>query len=221
MERSALGIVVIPVCTAADHHLALVGLAHIAVNGIGHHDDIHARFDRLRHKRLQRNRFNWQTEPGHVGQNARVTRDHNSELLGADPTFGGLNASDNPTLLFNARDLALLDDIHPHIRARTCVAPSDGVMPGSTAAGLPQPAQHRIARPVDVHDRADFLDLLRSNPFGLHTLDRVGMRGTLIAANFVLGLGQHKNATRREHDVVIQVLAQGLIQATRLFIDRR
>lgn len=47
VERAALGVVVIAIRPAADHHLTLVGLAHVAMHRIGHDHDIHAGFDRL------------------------------------------------------------------------------------------------------------------------------------------------------------------------------
>ena len=47
VEAAALGVGVVAVGAAADHHLALVGLAHVAMDGVGHHDHVHAGLDRL------------------------------------------------------------------------------------------------------------------------------------------------------------------------------
>ena len=88
------------------------------------------------------------------------------------------------------------------------------------ATCLPQPAQHRIARPADVHDRDQLLDPLRGDEFRLNTLQRIGMRRAFVAAYLMFGLGQHDHAARGEHDVVVQILRHGLIEAARFFVDR-
>ena len=46
------------------------------------------------------------------------------------------------------------------------------------------------------------------------------MRGPLVAADLMLGLCQHDHPARREHDVIVQVLAKILIEAPRLLVDR-
>ena len=42
----------------------------------------------------------------------------------------------------------------------------------------------------------------------------------LVAPDLALGLGEHDDATGREHDVVVEVLRHRLIERPRLFIDR-
>ncbi len=94
-------------------------------------------------------------------------------------------------------------------------------MARGAAAWLPERAQDRVARPVDVHDRHQPLDLGRVDEPRLHPLQRVGTFGPFVAAQLMLGLGQHHHAARREHDVVVQILTERLIEAARLLIDRR
>ena len=60
----------------------------------------------------------------------------------------------------------------------------------------------------------------RRDQFGLHALQRVGVDGAQVAAHLVMGLAQHQQAAGAEHDVVVQVLAQRLVQAAGLFVDR-
>ena len=220
VERAALGEVVKPVGAAADHHLALVRLAHIAVHGIGHHHHIHAGFDRLGDQSLQRHRFNWQTEACHIGDLARMPRHHNAEFFAADKALGGVHAGDIASFRGDAGDFALLDDVHPHRRAGPCIAPSHGIVTRGAAAGLIKRAQHRIARPVDIDDRHQFLDPLRPDPFGGDTLQGIGMGGALIAANFVMGLCQHQKPARAEHHVIVQILRHRLVKRARFFVDR-
>ena len=220
VEAAALGVVVEPVGAAADHHLALVGLGHVAVHGVGHHNHVHAGFDRLGHHRLQRHGFHRQTEARHFRQNRGVAGHDHAQLVAINRALGGVDAHGAAVLGAHTGDFALLDDVHAHVGARTGIAPGHSIVAGGAAALLPQAAQHRVAGAVQVDDRHQLLDAFRSDPLGLHTLLLVGMRGALVAADLMLGLGQHDHAARAEHHVVVQVLRHGLIQAARLFIDR-
>ncbi len=121
----------------------------------------------------------------------------------------------------NPGDLAFLDDVHPHGRARPRIAPGHRIVARGAAARLPEPAQNRVARPVEIDDRHDFLDAGGRDEFGRHALKRVGLRRALVAPHLVFGLRQHDHATGAEHDVVIEVLAQRLVERARLLVDRR
>ena len=93
-------------------------------------------------------------------------------------------------------------------------------MPGGAAARLVERAEDRVAGSVDVDDRHQFLHPLRRDPFGLHALQGVGVNRAQVAPHLVMGLAQHQEAAGGEHDVVVQVLAQRLIEAAGLFVDR-
>ena len=95
-------------------------------------------------------------------------------------------------------------------------------MARGAATGLILRPDHRIARPVDIHDRHQLLDAGPVQPFGrLDPLQLIGMDRALIAAHLMLGLGQHQQPARAEHDVIVQVLAQRLVKAACLLEDRR
>ena len=108
----------------------------------------------------------------------------------------------------------------PMSRAGAGIAPGHGVVPPGAAARLPQRAEDGIARAVDVQDRAQLLHPGGRDEFGRHALQGVGVRGAQVAAHLVVGLRQHHHAAGAEHDVVVQVLAQRLVEAARLFVDR-
>ena len=220
VEAAALGKVVEPVSAAANHHLALVGLRHIAVHGVGHHDHIHARLDRLADQRLQRDRFNRQTEARHFGQLPGMTCNHHAQFVATDKPFRGFNALHHAPFGAHGGDFGLLDDVHPHGRTGPGIAPSHGVMPPRAAPRLIKRPKDRIARPVNVDDRHQLFHLGRADVFGLHALQQVGMHRTKIAAHLVMGLRQHQKSARAEHHVVVQILAQVLIKLQRLVIDR-
>ena len=141
-------------------------------------------------------------------------------LLAADVAFGGVDAGDLAVFGGDAFDLALLDDVHAHGGTGAGVAPGDGVMAGGAAAGLVEGAEDGVAGAVDVDDRDQFFDAVGADVFGGHTLQHVGVDGAQVAAHLVVGLGQHQQAAGGEHDVVVQVLAEGFVQAAGLFVDR-
>ena len=170
MERSALGIVVVPIRTATDDHFTLVRLGHIPMHRIGHHNHIHAGFDRFRHQRLKCDRFNWQTEARHIGQNARMARNHNAQFVAINRALGRVNADHLVPITAHACDFALLDDVHAHIRTGTCISPGHRIVTRGAPAWLPQCAQNRIARTVDVDDWNQLFHTLGRNEFCGHPL---------------------------------------------------
>ena len=151
---------------------------------------------------------------------AGMARHDDAQLVTGDVATIGADASDSPALLPHAGDFAFLDHMHAHIGTGPRIAPGHRIMARGPGPCLPERAQHRIARTVEIDNRYQFLDPLRRNPLCRHTLQRVGMGRTLVATDLVLGLGQHHHAARREHDVVVQVLAHRLVERAGLFVDR-
>ena len=149
-----------------------------------------------------------------------MARNHDAEAVAADLALRRLHPRHPAAFRADAGDLALLDDVHPHGRARPRIAPGHRVVPRGAGARLPEPAEGRVARPVEVDDRHKLLHPLGADELGRHALQRVGMRGAPVAAHLVLGLRQHDHAARAEHDVVIQILAQPLVEVARLLVDR-
>ncbi|OIQ63140.1 hypothetical protein GALL_553210 [mine drainage metagenome] len=120
--------------------------------------------------------------------------------------LGGLNPGDLTVFLGDALHLALLDDVHAHLRTGAGIAPCDGVVARRAAARLIKRAEDRVARAVDVDDRHQFLDLGRFDPRGFNALQQVGVDGAQVAAHLVMGLRQHQEAARGEHHVVVKIL---------------
>ena len=187
---------------------------------VGHHHAVYGRLDRLRHQRLQSHALDRQAEPGHIRQHAGMPGHHDRQLAAVDIAQRGLDPGDLAARLAHARDLAFLDDVHPHVGTGPGIAPGHRVVARCAAARLPQRPQHRVARPRDRNDRHQFLDPLRGDELGRHALQRIGHRGALVAPHLGLGLGQHHHPAGAEHHVVIEVLAHRLVERTRLFIDR-
>ena len=52
----------------ADDQIALVRLADVGMDGVGHDHGVEHRLERLGHQRLQRMAFQWQAHAGHVGK---------------------------------------------------------------------------------------------------------------------------------------------------------
>ena len=150
-----------------------------------------------------------------------MARHDDAQFLAIDWALGCVDAHDLTVRGAHAGDFAFLDDVHAHIGTCPRIAPCNRVMTGGAAAGLPERAQNRIARAVDIDDRAQVLDPFGADEFGFDALEHIGVGRALVAANFVVGLCQHHHAAGAEHDVIVQVLADRFIQTARLFIDRR
>ena len=118
------------------------------------------------------------------------------------------HAGDAVVRPIDARHLAFLDHVDAEGRARAGIAPGHRVVARGAAARLPEPAEHRVARPLDVDDRAELLHPVGGDQLRLDPLQAVGLRGALPAAQLVLGLGQHQHAARAEHDVEVELLAE-------------
>ena len=146
---------------------------------------------------------------------------HNSQFAAVDRAPRRLDSGQAVAVPANGGHFAVLDHMHAHIGTGPRISPSDRIMAGSAGTRLPQRPQNRIARSIDIDDRTQFLDPLRSDEFGLHALMEIGVANPHIAVLFVMGLGQHHHPARAEHDVEIQILAQSLIETPRLFVDRR
>jgi hypothetical protein len=142
----------------------------------------------------KRHAFDRQAKARALGHDAGMARHHDAELAAGDGPLGRVDPGNAPVFPPHTRHLGLLDDVHPHVRTGPRIAPGDRVMARGAAARLPQRAQNRVARPVEVDDRAQFLDPAGADEFGRHPLQRIGMGGALVAADLVFRLGQHHHA---------------------------
>ena len=96
VEAAALAVGVVLVDAGADDELALVGLADIDVDGVGHDHAGEHRLDRLRHQGLQRVAFERQADAGHVRHHAGMAGGDEPTLLGPMKPARRLDADDRP-----------------------------------------------------------------------------------------------------------------------------
>ncbi len=97
VERAALAVAVPGVDAGADHQLALVRLADVDVDRVGHD---HGRLDRLEQlgdERLERMALERQPDAGHPGQDRGVAGRHDRDAAGGDRPARGLHAG-HPTV---------------------------------------------------------------------------------------------------------------------------
>ena len=117
-------------------------------------------------------------------------------------------------------DFAVLDDVDAARRRAARIAPGDRVVPRRAAAALQGRAHHRIARFArDVERRAEFLGLLRRQPLIVDAVQPVGMDVALQHLHVMHVVGEHHDAARRIHDVVVEVLRQPVPQLQRMVVD--
>ena len=79
---------------------------------------------------------------------------YDAQLIAGNRALARFHPRHLPSSLGYPGDFALLNDIHTHIRAGARVAPGHRIVTCGARPRLPQSAQHRIARPVDIDDRA-------------------------------------------------------------------
>ncbi len=218
---AALGIGRHAIDAAADDHLALVGLADIgAVAGVEQHR-IETRLDRFGHHRLQRIDMQRQLEPGLFRQNARMPGDRQRQPIGADGAAIGLDARAAAALGEKRLDLAILNNIDTEAVGRARVAPGDRIVPGDAGAALPDAAEHRIARLIaGIEQRRFFEDLRPRHQFGISAVDLHRVDGPRRDLHLGVGVRDCRHAALREHDVVIQLFRQALIEPQREIIER-
>jgi hypothetical protein len=133
-----------------------------------------------------------------------------------------LHAGAAATLDQKFLDLALLDDIDAQPVGGAGIAPGNGIVTRDAGTGLPDRAMDRIAglRRIIV-DRHPALDLGKVQKAGidavdLHGIDHAG--GHLHLG----GTGDHlHHAALRQHDVVVQLPRQPLVERQREVVERR
>jgi hypothetical protein len=100
------------------------------------------------------------------------------------------------------------------------VAPGDGVVPGDAAAPLEGRADDRIARRIrDIEGRAEHLGFFRRQPLVVDAVEAVGVDVALGGLHVVCVVGEHHDAARRVHDVVVEFGRQVLPQLERVLIQ--
>ena len=130
---------------------------------------------------------------------------------------------DHPVaVLDEAGDLAVLDDVHAELVAFAGEGPGDVVVLGDAGARLVGGAHHRVADVVaDVQDGAEFLDLLRVQPLGVHAVELVRADPADAFADVPQGVGEVHHAALAEQEVVFELLRQDLPELEGVLVDRR
>ena len=218
---AALGVGGHAIEAAADHDLALVGLEQIGAGAEIEHHRVEAGLDRFRDHRLQRVGLDRQVEARESGEHARISGDGHACHSGADRAAACFDAGAAPVLDQKAGDLAVLDDVDARPVGGTRIAPGDRVVAGDAGAALPHPAEDRVARVVAaIEQRCLVEDLVGAEQFGVGTVDlhRVDdARGDL---HLALGMGDGDHATLREHDVVVDLARQPLVEFQGIVVER-
>ena len=97
----------------------------------------------------------------------------------------------------DAGHLAILDDVDAAVGGAARIAPGDGVVARRAAAPLQRRADHGIAGVAgDVERRAEFLGLLRRQPFIVDAVQPVGMDVPLQHLDVVDVVREHHDAAR-------------------------
>ncbi len=221
-EAAALAIAQVMVDTGTDHQFALVRLADVGMNGVGHDHAVQDRLDRLRHQRLQRMTLHRQAQAGHLCENTGVTGHHDADLVRLDASAGGLHAGDAAVVAANAGDFAVLDDVHAVRIGAAGHAPGDRVVTGGAGARLVGGAHDRVAcvrRRVD--QRHHRFDLLRRDELGVDAVEAIGVDPAPAVAHLLQGVREVEHATLAEHHVVVEVLAQPFPELKRLLVQSR
>ncbi len=95
-------------------------------------------------------------------------------------------------------------------------------MPRDAAAPLQRRAEHRVTRVGrDVEDRAEALDGIRVEPFGVDAVEPVGVDPPPSLADIGLVVRQVQDAALAQHDVEIEFGRQPLPQLQRMLVDPR
>ena len=161
-----------------------------------------------------------QPKARHRGQDRAMPRDHDADLARPDRALRGPHPGHPAGVHVDARDLAVLDDVHaPRIR-RPRVAPGDRIVARVAAASLQRAAQDRVARlRRGVEDRAERLDLRGRQQLGVHRVQPVGVDapGRLLQVVDVVDQVQH--APLAEHQVVVELLREALPELQRMLVE--
>ena len=222
VRRAALCVRVVRVDPGAHHQLALVRLADVHVDGVGHHDVRVDRFEQLRHQRLQGMALEREADPRHRGNHGRMARSDDRHPPGGDRPAYGFDADRATVRHGDAGDLAVLDQVHPEGVRRARVAPRDVVVLGDAAPRLVGRAEDRVAdirRHVD--DRIQALDVLGPKPLGVDAVQPVRVDPPHALADVVQVVGQVDDAALAEQQVVVELLGQPLPELQRVLVDRR
>ena len=192
VEAAALAVAVVAVDAGAEHQLALVRLADVDVDRVRHHHDRVDRLEQLRDQRLERMALERQPDAGHRRPRSRRGRPRRWR-----PCRRAIVPRDVRTPVTRPPSMSMPVTSAPSIRstprssAARAYAPRDVVVLGDPAARLVGRAEDRVAdvrRHVD--DRAEALDVVGRQPFGVDAVEAIGVDPPLALAHVAAGCGR-------------------------------
>ena len=146
VQAALLAVGDVLVRAGADDELALVRLADVGVDRVGHHHAREHRLDGLRHQGLQREALERHAQARARHDHAGVAGRDDAHAQGADRPLRGLDAGDRAVrAAHEAQHLAVLDDVDAQRIGAARVAPGDRIVARDAAAALQGGADHGIA----------------------------------------------------------------------------
>src|SRR5499427_4165348 len=202
VRAAALRVGGIGIRAGADHELALIRLADIRVDGVGHDDTREHRLHRLRDEGLQRIALERQLHIRHLQDHAGMPGRGNTDTRCADRAAGGLDAFYRTGgVAPDTRYLAVLDDVDTECIGGARVTPGHGIVAGGAAAAVQGGPEPRGADVTDIQQRTKSLCLARCEPLVVDSGRSIGVHVTLRHLHVMYRVGQHQHTTLREHDV--------------------
>ena len=145
-----------------------------------------------------------------------------ADLLRFDDAARRLDTLDGATrIAAYGRHFRILDDIDAECARRPRIAPRDRIVPCRAAAPLQGRTEHGIAQlRRDIERRTEILCRFRRQPLIIDAGKAVCVHMPLENLNVVDRVRQHHHATRRVHDVVIELVRERLPELYRQLVDR-
>ena len=120
-----------------------------------------------------------------------------------------LDAGDAAAVDVDGGHLGALDQVDAEAVGGPRVAPRDVVVLGDPAARLVRRAEDRVADVGrDVDDRAEALDVLGREPFGVDAVESIGVDAAHALADVAQVVGQVHDAALAEEQVVVELLGE-------------
>src|SRR5579863_4462679 len=219
-RRAALAVGRNPVETAAEHDFALVGLARIDAGPDMQENDVEAGLHRLAHHRLQGIGMDRQPD-ARLGHELRgMAGDRNPDRLGANLAQGCLDPDAGAVLNDEAQSLAILDNVDAELVGGARIAPSDRIVPGGSAAALPDAAVWQITGIERLgHQRQLLADLVRTPELGVDAVELHGVYEAGGDLEIGLRMREIEDAALAQHDVEIELAREALIEAQREVVE--
>src|SRR5690242_11118778 len=120
-----------------------------------------------------------------------------------------------------ALDLAILDDVDAEPTRGTRIAPGHRIVTRGAGPSLPYAAKHRKTRiRREIADRCYPPHLFERVEFGIDAVDLHRIHGARGDLHLIGAVAERDHAALRQHDIVVEVLRQPLIEAMRQPVER-